>query len=263
MREIGRRGVRLWTAFSGKGTAETIFHQIGILMQDKGCDGLWTTKFSVDKKASALDVLKAMPGESCIFDDLLKLLTPEDWQNIEDMKPPQKATAHERQQAYTRIGAYLMQYSYKCFSEKCSCRRHGKDCPLWDSSDIAEALTVSMVGSICKAFSSRGKHERESSENTMPYHVWVALMRFLQPAVAFHEITPTAPADRMLERDLGDIYRINSTKVCPTRIGHPHTRERIVSALHHKRKASYTGSWEEMWQILGASVDLSGVSYES
>jgi len=46
--EIGRRGAHLMTAFSGKGTAETIFIQLGTLMQEQGCSGAWKTIFSVD-----------------------------------------------------------------------------------------------------------------------------------------------------------------------------------------------------------------------
>jgi len=189
-----------------------------------------------------MDVLSAIPSDSCLFQDLTSLSTPAALKDIIRLKPPANADRETREIAYQAVGAYLSQNSDRCFAEKVPCNRHGGPCPVHRKDDIGDALTAFMVGTICKEFSSRGKHEKEASETSAPYFIWVAMMRHFVPVLVFHEITPTAPAQEMLTRDLGDLYHITSTKVCPTRIRHPHVRERQCTVMHRKGLATFDDS---------------------
>ena len=65
----------------------------------------------------------------------------------------------------------------------------------------------------------------------------------------------------MLVEDFSDMCMTQSTRCCPTYIGHPVTRMRSATFMFDKERVEFRGSMQEMWQLLSTILELSGSVY--
>ena len=266
---VGARGLHLRTAYSGKGTAETMSELTRRTLAGHMKLGKWLSSHSCDCKPEAIRALLAVTpeegGAECVFGDIMKKLPKPLQQRIAGMMPAKGASPEDRQQAFDAIASLIQQEGPKAFTGTprgpCLRHNHTEGCLIFKPTPDG-ALTVAIAGSTCKAFSSRNqKREYENSEYSVPYHVWVQEVKAWKPMLVILEISPVKRAREMLDRDFKDDYDVHHTEACPTYIGHPAQRLRLITFMFDESRVRFTGSMEEMWDLLRCTMEMSGNAY--
>jgi len=89
------------------------------------------------------------------------------------------------------------------------------------------------------------------------FALWIADIRASKPHLVIHEITERHP-EHVLQEQLGDLYDIHSFILDPTLFGFPNKRPRRYTIMVLLASHIFTGSHEELVEILGQNLLLTG-----
>ena len=232
----------LHTQYSGKGTAESAFSKLGrgMVIANLMEDGTprWNIGTAVENSSFAQQVL--LGHDDCsipahVYTDLNAMVAPGVLQEMCSVLAPPAASRESKVQAYEAMGRALCRDLANTFAETCPCVRHpGGGCvlrPLLSpgSCNDDNALQLWIAGTSCVNFSKLGCREGTAGDAMRPLKIWGALVNAARPHIVIHEIVPSADAEDMLAREIGDFYKVHCLKINPLDLGYPCDRMRQIS----------------------------------
>ena len=246
-------GLELLTYYSGKGSAESIFHQIASrVTQEKSGSGQpvetpLRVSSACDCKPLCRQVLCALKAgkPEHIFGNVCSRIEASVREAVEKMLPVSEDSPQQKAAAYERIRGHLFAAGRQAFNPcvKSYCYVHGRACPLWDSVDVVnptarDKLVVAAAGSCCTDYSPRrtGEAPGLSGPTTYPFHAWIGEMKVLLPDLIYYENVPNFPAHKFDEW-LPE-YANHNIVASPVDYGFPVSRRRIFGLLVLKETVS-------------------------
>ena len=90
------------SAYSGKGTAESIASHLEVLLQRHGGKGKWHCSHTSDiNKWARAVLLEVTPATCCVFGDAMKKLPQDLFDEVKSLLPKQRAPQEEKEQAFS------------------------------------------------------------------------------------------------------------------------------------------------------------------
>ena len=122
-----------------------------------------------------------------------------------------------------------------------------------DSDD--PTVKISVAGSTCKAWSSRGAQRRDGDKSMIPFLFFIFLVRHLRPDVVVHECTMSFDVS-LLQHWLGHLFQIASLVVSPELFGVPAARNRRYSMLVSMTSMSFSGTPRDFEHVFATSCEV-------
>ena len=105
-----------------------------------------------------------------------------------------------------------------------------------------------------------GAKKNEFGKTFYLFVLWVAQRLFLQEACVVHENVPQFKY-KLFKLWLGKYYHIESLVVCPSELGWPVQRERLIPILIHKRVVAPLMSWLSFRNLSRRSTSLTWTAF--
>ena len=200
-------------------------------------------------------------GPHHVHDDLLDALTPTMRCKFEGMLLDSPTAPGMKRAAFKAIfkvmddalaAGTLFKEDGKAYCHKCRdlCPVYSKDLP-----GYADPITMLISGTACTAWSTSGKHERQTHANTLVWLVWVAYIKHFKPDIVIHEITELHP-DEIFDFHFQDDYSILPIFVSPWHVGFPNCRPRKYRILARRERLCCFGSSDGFFKLLEVTVRI-------
>ena len=256
-----RGGIQLCSHYSGKGTAESIFHQLEDVIRSSpgapehmsGRARAFEAVFSCDMSPVARKCLLGMqPLESrCqhVFGSLESCLDPDFARQLGLMEPPKSMCASDKEQQYQAMEDFLfqpgaLQRAYHA-GLKSFCYQHDCSCGIWDNVIRgAGELVVNVSGFSCTDFSMRrsGSMPKFAGQTMAALHKWKAELLSLEPDLVFWETSPLFPGDYFQNVPvINEKYQCLSLRMSPEMQGWPVQRLRQFGVWIHRSRVAFHG----------------------
>ena len=244
-------GIELLTVYSGKGSAESIFHQVAdhVLQEKMRAAGepgqqpvqsVLRVSSACDKKPLCRGVLGGLAAAQPehIFGDICGRVRADVRAEVEKKLPKSSATRAEKASSNEAVRKHLFENGRRAFNQDVAafCHRHGRNCRIWESVETVtpqsrDKLVIAAAGTSCTDYSPRrtGEAPGLAGPTAHPFYVWLGEMRTLKPDMVFYENVPGFPADKLTERLPG--YTNHQIMAFSVDYGFPVSRKRIFGVL--------------------------------
>ena len=248
-------GLSIISWYSGKGTAESAFHDCEAAIREilhlPPFQQSFVSASACDVSELCRSVLQARDEKSRpkhVFGDIRERIPAQ---------PDMQFMTNAQVRGFLRTQGSTL-YTPETLAY---CYTHQDSCRIWDGLDMPadparrKSLCASMVGFSCVDWSPRRMGVRMGLEGkTAPimYH-WLEEVRQLKPDILWYEQSPDFPPG-ILDDLLGDLYENYPMIVSPELLGWPMSRTRLFGLLTLRESVIFTGSTEEFKEIFTCTV---------
>ena len=280
-----RRGIRVSSHYSGKGTGESCASQIErAIRDDVVADGSaialdlrclpqqqFQPVFSVDCSETARKALLAT-GCKHVFGKIEDRMRPDLQRQLKMMEPADTVSCADKEQQHSDIKELLFQARPPSHTADLQawCYRHQKNCNIWDGffDDIMdidedeepqpEPYHINVSGFACTDFSRRRATAlpRFAGKTAPTFWKWLREIQLCRPHYVFWECSPFFPEEVIANEMDGEYLQITII-TGPTLMGWPVTRLRKFGCLI-RRDILFLGSDKEFHSMFQRQCSVNG-----
>ena len=258
-------GVQLCSHYSGKGTAESIFHQLETVMRndqagpapshESGRPRSFQSVFACDHSALARKCLLAIrddagagPGIQHVFGSIEARCAPSMHATLSSLVPADVLSAQDKEEQHAQMRKVMFDNLGATFSEDntAPCYVRNARCPIWGDvrKSSSKEMRINCSGFSCTDWSSRrmGGLPGFGGKTAPIFHRWVAEMVAFEPDILFWETSPHFPAEYFVQNEeVNSRYQCLALHVSPDELGWPVERKRCFGVWLHRSRIAFHG----------------------